>query len=673
MMPQLGPTYYDEQHRGILSVMEASYAESITIMQAFWAEADTDHRFVAGDQSLWSDVYGNLPVNRRQQFSFNRIRRVVNMIDGYQRRNRKSTIVVPAENGDDITASEFTKVLFWVHDNDNVLETISDAFRGSLVAGMNLLQVWLDFRDDPVSGKIRVDNCSYNTFLIDPFFKKTDLSDCNFVWKRSWLSKHECISLMPEHEEIILGLMGNDNNRDGKFQFMPESYNYGMKNLLTYDEYYYRTYRTQRMLVDSKTGECTEWTGTDDELLKTFLAQYPEITVLKQEVPTVHLAISVQGRVLYDGPNPLGIDKYPFVPVFSYYAPEIPYFQWRIQGIVRGLRDAQYLYNRRKAIELDILESQINSGWKYKEDALVNPADVFLSGQGRGLAIKSEASLDDVQRIEAPQVPPSMMQLSEILAREIQEISGVNDELLGSAMDDKAGILSMLRQGAGLTTLQILFDRLDAAQKLLGKLMIDIVQQNFTPGKITKILGHQPSDYFYKKSFGKYDATVEEGLNTINQKQMQFAQLLQLREVGVPVPDSILVDSCVVQNKTELLQALEAQQQQAAQVQQAQMQAEQAKIASQIELARARAEADRGLGLERVSRVAENQMLAVERKAQAEKDEEEALLNKVKVLKEIEGLDFAHLERLVLLAQKLQAVDVVQKEPQPEANSSLSV
>ena len=37
-----------------------------------------------------------------------------------------------------------------------------------------------------------------------------------------------------------------DLGRDGKFQFMPESYNYGYKNLLTYDEFYYRDYRTQK-------------------------------------------------------------------------------------------------------------------------------------------------------------------------------------------------------------------------------------------------------------------------------------------------------------------------------------------------------------------------------------------------------------------------------------------
>ena len=657
LFPQLGPQYYDEADKPILSKMEAFYAESITINQSFWGEADTDNRFEVGDQSLWNDLYGNLPANRRRQFSFNRIRRVVNMISGHQRRNRKSTIVTPIENGDAETADQFTKVLMWANEQEGILETISEAFHGSLVTGMNLLQVWVDYRSDPISGNIRVDNCSYNSFLIDPYFRKTDLSDCNALWKRTYLTKREIISLLPDQVETVMGLQGNDSGtgRDSKFQFMPENYNYGMKNLLTYDEFYYRDFRTQKMLVDTKTGETMEWKSQDEDALKAFLQHYPQITVVDQEIPTVRLAIVVQGKVFYDGPNPIGTDGYPFVPVFAYYNPQIPYMPYRIQGVVRNLRDAQYLYNRRKAIELDILESQINSGYKYKENALVNPKDIFLSGQGRGLALKEEALMTDVEQIVAPQIPPSMIQLSEILAREIQEISGVNEELLGSAMDDKAGVLSMLRQGAGLTTLQGLFDQLDRSQKLLGKIMIDIIQTNFTPGKIMKILeGKEPSPQFYNKAFGKYGAAVEEGLNTTTQRQMQFAQLLQLREAGVPVPDTILLEACTVQNKKELIENITAanQKQQQMQEQQAQLQMQQ--LQAQIKVAESTVTANEGLGAERQSRVEENKALAVEREAAAEKDRDMGVLNLVEAMKKLQEMDINQVEKLLSIANMLK-------------------
>lgn len=660
LFPQLGPTYYNEIDKSIISKMESFYAESITINQSFWTEADTDTRFHAGDQSLWNDLYGNLPANRRRQFSFNRIRRVINMISGYQRRNRKSTICIPIENGDDETADQYTKILMHINRTQGALETISEAFEGALVTGMNLLQVWMDYREDPVNGVIKIDNCSYNSFLIDPYFRKPDLSDCNSVWKRSFLTKRECISLLPDKTDEILGLIGLDSGtgRDGKFQFMPESYNYGMKNLLTYDEFYYRDYRTQKMLVDTQTGETMEWKVDDKERLSQYLKAYPTVTVIEQDIPTVRLAIVVQGKVMYCGPQPMGTDRYPFIPVLAYYAPQMPYFPWRIQGVVRGLRDAQYLYNRRRVIELDILESQINSGWKYKENALVNPKDVYLSGQGRGLALKEEALMTDVEQILPPQVPPSMIQLSELLAKEVMEISGVNEELLGSAVDDKAGVLSMLRQGAGLTTLQSLFDQLDHSQKMLGDLCLDLVQANYTPGKIKKILEAEPAPQFYNKAFGKYHTAIEEGLNTTTQKQMQFAQLLQLREVGVPIPDDMLLDSATIQDKKKLVEAVQRNAQAQQQMQQQQAQLAMQEQISRIKLSDARAQADIGLGQERISRVEENKALAVERMAQAHKDDDIGLLNMVKALEEVEHIRIDQIEKLINLRDIIRQREV---------------
>lgn len=663
LFPEVGPQYYDEKDRDIKGRMEAFYAESISINQSFWAEADTDTRFSVGDQTLWNDIgYGNLPANKRRQFNFNRIKRVINMISGHQRRNRKSTVVIPVENSDEQTASQFTKILMWNDQQESVLETISDAFEGALVTGMNLLQVWVDYRSDPVSGNIRVDNCSYNGFLIDPFFRKADLSDCNALWKRSFLTRRECMSLLPDKAEEIAGLQGQ-YNRDDKFQFMPETYGYGQKNLLTYDEYYYRAYRKQKLLVDSQTGETLEWRSQDEDRLKLYLHTYPQVTVIESEIPTVHLAIVVQGKVMYDGPNPIGIDSYPFVPVLGYYNPQVPYFPWRIQGVVRGLRDAQYLYNRRKVIELDILESQINSGWVYKENALVNPKDVFLSGQGRGLALKEEAQMTDVQQIVAPQIPPSMIQLSEILSKEIEQISGVNEELLGSAIDDKAGVLSMLRQGAGLTTLQGLFDQLDRSQKLLGKLRLDIIQSNFTPGKVKRIIAEEPTPQFSNKAFGKYDAAVEEGLNTTTQRQMQFAQLLQLKEIGVPIPNETLLEACTVQDKKKLLDKIAQQEQQQAQMQQMQFKTALEEQQAKINLAHSRAVADQGLGLERLSRIQENKALAIERKSASVRDENIALLNLVKAIKEVDSIDIEHMEKMLAMQAMIKQQEAsVQRE-----------
>ena len=643
---------YDPRDRNIQKKMEDFYRESRAINQAFWDEADIDTRFEAGDQQVFRSLYGNVPFQNNRAFNFNRIQRIINMVSGYQRRNRNSTIVVPVENADQETADQFSKVLAHCARKDNVYETISDAFHGALVTGMNLLQVWVDYRNDPVSGDIKVDNCSYNSFLIDPFFRKKDLSDCRAIWKRSHLSKQAVMSLLPEHADEIATL-STTQAQDGKFQYMPENYDLGAKYLMTYDEFYYRDYRKQKILIDTKTGESIEWKGTDNADLKAFMQLYPQVKVVEQEIPTVKLALVVQGRVFYDDINPLGTDKYPFVPVVGLYNPQLADYTMRIQGMVRNLRDPQFLYNLKKVIECDVLESVPTTGWVAKENALIDPEDLYKTGQGRSIMLKEEAQMTDIQPIPTPQIPQSFFQLSESLSREIQEISGVNEELLGSATDDKAGILSMLRQGAGLTTLQTYFDQLDLSQKLLGQLMIDIIQSNFAPGKIKRIIEDEPTPQFYNKAFGTYDAAVEEGFNTSTQRQMQFAQLLQLREAGVPVPDDVLLDAATVQNKKELTDAINQANQQKAQMEEMQLQAAIQEQQARTNLANARAVADQGLGIERVSRVEENRELAVERRAEAQKDRTQGLLNIVKTLQEMDDIEINQIQKLLALSGAL--------------------
>ncbi len=303
---------------------------------------------------------------------------------------------------------------------------------------------------------------------------------------------------------------------------------------------------------------------------------------------------------------------------------------------------------------------------KFKEDSLVNPKDIYLQGQGRGIALKREADMNDVQTIPPPAIPPTVLQLSEILGKEMQEISGVNEELLGSAEDDKAGILSMLRQGAGLTTLQILYDQLDYSQKLLGTLMIELIQSNFTPGKVKRIIQEEPSPEFYNKVFGKYDSVVEEGLNTSTQRQLQFAQLLNLREMGIPVPTNILVETSTLTNKQQLIEGIakEEEQQQKVQEEQHQMQIELLK--AQIEKLQASAVADSGLGIERASRVQENQSLAVERVAEAQKDRNLGTLHLAQALKELDSIELDNVQKLWTLVQAFKQHEKVEEAQSAE-------
>lgn len=658
------PEYLNADYGAIKRKIDSDYSANQSIWQVFWTEATIDTRLEAGDTALMADLMQQLPNNNRGSWYFNKVRPLCNMVSGYQRRNRKSTIVVPLENGDQQTADQWTKILLNLYKREGVYEVISEAFHhGACITGLNLIHIYMDYKSDPVNGDIKFDNVSYNSFFIDPYFRKPDLSDASFVWRRSYMSHSSAAALMPDRYDEIMSLPGNPTgtSRDGRFQYMPESYGQTQQNRLAYDEYYYRAYRKQRLFVDQETGETMEITNQEEEEIKLFLAQYPQVILHEQDIPTVRLAIMIGDKVFYDGPQPLGVDFYPFVAVLGYYNPMMPYFYSRLQGICRSLRDPQTLFNRRIVLSADAAESVVNSGWVFKENAVIDVKHLFQTGQGRIIPLKEEASMADIQQISPPNIPQYFFQLQDTFDKLLNGVSGINEELMGSAIDDKAGILSALRQGAGLTTLQPLFDRLDYSQNLLGEKVMKIIQANYTPGKIKNFLeGEEPAPLFYNKAFGKYHCMVEAGFNTESQKQMQFAQLVQLRELGVPFPDSALFEAATIQNKSKIIEQMQQQQQQAMQQQIMKQQLEMQELQARVDLAQSRAHADRGLGDERYSRIPENKALAEERRAAAIKDDQMALLNFAKAMREIESLDIAQLEKMIALKKMLEDVENIE-------------
>jgi len=84
----------DAQAKDLKQLMDWFYQANYPINSAHWMQAAIDKRFKVGDQQLYNTVYGSQSQNV-QKFFFNLIRRHINMICGYQRKNRKSTITIP--------------------------------------------------------------------------------------------------------------------------------------------------------------------------------------------------------------------------------------------------------------------------------------------------------------------------------------------------------------------------------------------------------------------------------------------------------------------------------------------------------------------------------------------------------------------------------------------------
>ena len=651
----------DVQAKDLKQMMDWFYNSNYPTASTHWLQGAIDKRFKVGDQQLYNQFYGSNSQNV-QKFFFNLIRRHTNMICGYQRKNRKSTITMPVHENDDPLADDYNKVFRWCDDRDGFQEYLSQSFEGCVDTGETLLYLYPDYTYDPISGDLFTDAVSWNNFLIDQYTRKQDLSDCNGIWRRRWTSKTMAKSMLPGYAKEI-DKMKPGGMKDGRFPLQAELQNIATNNLFTYDEFHYRTTRPGKIILDPMSGEAVEWEEREDEEkdeLKRILAMQPWLKVMDVQIPTVKLVICLSGKVVYHGANLLNIDDYPCVPVQCYIEQDIQSYAWRKMGVIRNLRDSQFLYNMRKVIELQLLQSSLNAGWIYPVDVVTDTKAFRQSSGGDGFLIPLKAGHQpgEIQRIEPVAIPQSLIELSNALAEDITKISGINEELLGSATDDKSGILSMLRQGAGLTTLQTIFDKLDYSQRLYGKIRLQAIRKNFSKGKIRNILGHDADPRFFTSHAQKYSIAVEEGNYSTTQRQMELQQLLHFKELGMGIADKSIIRSAFITNKREVIADMEEQMQQQAQQQQQQAQQQAQVDQSKIAATMAKAQLDQ-------AKVAESFAKREDLLADAEYKKVETEYGLVRSMLELENMDLDLIHRSYEIAMAIKNQNDPKNQEQP--------
>jgi len=650
--------------------MEAHYHDSITTLQAQWLQADLDQRFALGDQDVYNIVFPGERLNGRNMFNFNLINPAIQMVTGYQRTNRKSSICIPIHQESQKTADQQTKCLYYIHNRGGIYQTYSNGFeQGALTQGFGLFSIYLNFSEDPSSPEIDVRYVDFKSILIDPYFRKPDLSDCRYIWTRMFFEKEEAAKLYPKFKNKIMDLPQRSSN-DDKFYYMPEHYEIKDPNLIAFDEYWYLSSRQAVYMVDTRTNEHKEWSGDEEDARIANMLSGGALKLVRKPKQTVRRTLMMNGIVMVDEPNPYGLDRYPFVATLGYFTPDTPYYSFKFRGLVRDIRDAQYLFNRRKIADLDILESQ-QQGLKVKKGSLVSPDDSLNTGTGRVLTIKETAQMEDVEQMQIIPPAPTMLQMEEMLKDIIPRITGVNEELLGSAVDDKAGILSMLRQGAGIVTLQRLFDQMDYTQQQCGDIMIELMQKNWTYNKIQQVIGEQPTPEFENKAFFKYGCKVIQGVLTESQQQLELGQLLHLKDIfGENTPPPVIqriLDAMYIQNKEELKEGIqqyqEAQSQQEQQMQQLQMQ--QLQVDNETKLSYA--ESQKGLAAERIAKIETDKAVAEDKLRRAQTEDAEGLLALVKTIKELQEMDTTNLAAKI---ETLHRINEMTFEEKVEAEQS---
>jgi hypothetical protein len=573
------------------------------------------------------------PTSSFQQYYFNIIQQPINLVTGYQRQHRKNISYIATEGADPQTTDQYTKLMTHICNTEGIHEQFSKACELSAISGMVLLQPYLDYTgSDAAQGALKVKVWEYNSFLVDPYFRDSkDMSDCQFVWCQEYISKQEAENRFPDKIDLIRPMAGTPQ-RYGSFYFLPENYNMARNDLMVLSYVWYKWKEKKKRLYSRSRNQFFDFAKDAD--IEGVLYNIPDMEEVEVETNVWKLAVVLNDQLMYQGGNPLGDFGCPFVCVHWNYEPHINYYDLRVRGLVRTMRDAQFLFNYKVLTNNDIAAATINAGWKRKIGAVANEDNLKRTGQGWDVIINEGYEMTDCEKIIPSAVPESDLALAQQMQDLMFSTSGVNMENW-SGQDDKqtSSLTVLLKQAANLMVFQKYFDQWDLALKTLGEKMLQIVLNNWNASKVGLMIGEEPSPHFYSKIFAHYQTIVEESDLTPTQQNLQAQQMLDMNQMfGREVfPPSRIIPKLNITGKGEIIPYLQQQEQQMQAVQdeatniqhafeEAKLKELMSKATANIARARedhSRSESNLGLYEERLSMIERNRALSLKEKQAA--------------------------------------------------------
>jgi len=667
----------------------SEFQENYRYAHDFWAPFVTDANVytLAASGYTWStQERETLQKEGREPLELNIMRRPLQFFSGYLRDNLNSVVVAPVEGSDQKTADQFTKLQYYIWDKGGGYNTFLDAADEGFKSGISLCGIYMDYSKDFINGDISFFKRTFNSFYLDPTFENIDLNDCAFAITRDLLDKNIIKSLLPFIEaSVIDGIYGSF--RDNKFlNFHPNFSNISRnRNLMAYDQYYRRTTRTRKFLIDTRTDHYRDVTELDkDELKKLNIGVYRINKLAAQEAEEsgeskkdllyfkdvdrdfVELNIMLNGQRVYCGEDKTGIvDTYPFAPILGYMEPSIWMPSQRLQGIASTLYSAQRQFNKRHMKIVDMMDSTISTGYKYMIGSVADVSDLQQSGQNKIIGIDPENApegMNSVQELQAGGANPALIEYQSILDQLTLTLANVNESVLG--IDDKgntqiSGRLAQVRVAQGLRSNRKIFDNVEVSQLVVAGLVLNALQKKYSPGKIERILGEKPTDQFYDNDFEQYDAVLKEGIRSKSQRDAYYYELVNLKREGIiDVPQDYIAEYLPGTGTTDLLDQLKAQQE--AQKAQQEKINEQERLA--MELGNAEVEQKLSLAQERRARVISDIALSESRSSEAEQNRAKAALDRAKTITEIAGMETDHLLRVAEFVKTLEQDEIIDRE-----------
>lgn len=519
-----------------------------------------------------------LAAAHRPALTFNIVESLVRAMKGMQRALRNDVMFAPLQDATTESAQVMDAIWLYVQHANKFDHLEGDVYEKGLIMGRSYYDVRMNF-ESSLQGDLEITSPRSQDIILDPSVDAYDPYTWPRVFRRRWVSYQDLVTMFGrERAEPFRYPTNCPSWFDYEDQFMsqqmgrmpyftnalPED-NRKVRGMLLLEQQQF-DYRRKPVFLDVLTGDFSEipenW---DNEKIGRVLELAPDTVVTKRDMKTVRWTSTVEDRVMHDSDSPY--KRFTIVPYFPSFVDGVD------MGAVESLLDPQVLYNKVSSQELHIINTTANSGYKLKTGSLQNMTVEELEERGAKTGVVIELKdVNDLEKITPNQVPQGHDRISNKADSIMRNIAGVSNQGRGFAREDVAGEAILANQAAQDINAASWMSNLYRSKQLMMDNVQDCVSTWYNEPRtfiINRGTTYRPDfqnlsinqtvegRVLNDVSRGKYTTTLVPSPSRATMSEADFKMLLELRKLGIGIPDELLIELSPAANKGKIIQMLQ--------------------------------------------------------------------------------------------------------------------
>lgn len=538
--------------------------------------AQRANKFYEGEQWDPADK-ARLEAEGRPALTLNTILPTVNTMLGEQMERRIDVTFKAGRGGTENTAFALNSLTRALLDDNKYDEVEEIVYADGIITGRGFFDIRINFMSN-MRGDVVITDEDPVDIVIDPEAKSADPSKWNEVFVSRWMTIDDIEEEYgSEHREKLETIAANasaelaedtfeyENSTFGKDdgdEFVDDRERGALRRVRVIERQHFRLHNSLQF-VDLQTGDLRPLPYNVSATEAETVAQSYGLGLTKMRRKRVRMTTSVADILLYDDWSIYR--TFTIVPYFPYFRRGNPF------GVVQNLFDSQNLLNKTSSQELHIVNTTANSGWVIQEDSLVDMESEDLEERGAetGLVLTYKRGFEKPDKITPNTIPTGIDRISQKAALTIRDISAVNNSMLGSVRADQSGKSQDRQIARGQVAMNVVLGNLRKAQYNVVAKVLELVQDFYDETRYFKLVDSSmfaaqndeqiginevgdDGNIINDVTVGRYSIDVGHTPAGSTARESEFNEALELRNMGVAIPDHILVMTSNLTKRSEI-------------------------------------------------------------------------------------------------------------------------